>query len=115
MRNLLLNVVLISFLLSPAFGADQNVDMLNKSGKEINVYSKKVVNVDVGDTKSVYSQLLDGHDYDDIQIQIANTIIQNLGTQKKDLVIYKGALFQPPRSLKKQMSDASLEFYYLIH
>ena len=50
MRNLLLNVVLISFFLSPAFGADQNVDMLNKSGKEINVYSKKVVNVDVGDT-----------------------------------------------------------------
>ena len=50
MRNLLLNVVLISFFLSPAFGADQNVDMLNKSGKEINVYSKKIVNVDVGDT-----------------------------------------------------------------
>ena len=50
MRNLLLNIVLILFFLNPAFGADQNVDMLNKSGKEINVYSKKVVNVDVGDT-----------------------------------------------------------------
>ena len=69
-------------------------------------------NVDVGDTKSVYSQLLDGHDYDDIQKQIATKIIQNLGTQKKDLVIYKGALFQPPRSLKKQMSDTKFEQTY---
>ena len=35
---------------SPAFSADENIDMLNRLGKEINVYSKKIVNVDVGDT-----------------------------------------------------------------
>ena len=38
------------FLFSPVLSADQNIDMLNRLGKEINVYSKKIVNVDVGDT-----------------------------------------------------------------
>ena len=36
--------------MNPAFSANQNIDMLNKLGKEINVYSKKLVNVEVGDT-----------------------------------------------------------------
>ena len=36
--------------ISPAYSSDENIDMLNKLGKEINVYSKKLVNVDVGDT-----------------------------------------------------------------
>ncbi len=50
MKKVILKVSFILFFLNPAYGVDQNIDMLNKSGKEINVYSKKVVNVDVGDT-----------------------------------------------------------------
>ncbi len=49
MKKLFIITLLVSFL-SPAFGADQTIEMLNKSGREINVYSKKVVNVNVGDT-----------------------------------------------------------------
>jgi len=72
--------------------------------------------VDVCDGKSEYNHLLDGLDLTDDDKQCATEIIQNLGNKKKDkdLVIYEGDLFQPPRFLKKQMSDASLEFYYLI-
>ena len=40
----------VLFFFNPAYSADQNIDMLNRLGKEINVYSKKIVNVDVGDT-----------------------------------------------------------------
>ena len=50
MKNLLLKIMLILFFCNPALSADQNIDMLNRLGKEINVYSKKIVNVDVGDT-----------------------------------------------------------------
>ena len=58
--------------------------------------------------------ILDGHDYDAYQKQVASKIISNLGEKQRDLVIYDGSLFQPPKSLKKQLSDASLEYYYLI-
>ena len=50
MIKIIIRITLIVFFLSPAYSADQNIDMLNRLGKEINVYSKKVVNVDVGDT-----------------------------------------------------------------
>ena len=50
MRNLILKIMPILFFFNPALSADQNIDMLNRLGKEINVYSKKIVNVDVGDT-----------------------------------------------------------------
>ena len=40
----------ISFLLQPVFAADQNIEMLNKLGKEHMVYSKKIVKVNIGDT-----------------------------------------------------------------
>ena len=50
MKNLLVKITLILFFCSPVLSADQNIDMLNRLGKEINVYSKKVVNIDVGDT-----------------------------------------------------------------
>ena len=45
--TLLLLFVLIS---QPTFGADQTIEMLNKLGKEHLVYSKKIVNIEVGDT-----------------------------------------------------------------
>ena len=61
-----------------------------------------------------FDELLNGHDYDDYQKQIATEIINGLGKRRKNLVIYDGGLFQPPKSAKKQMSDASLEYYYLM-
>ena len=83
MRNLLLNVVLISFFLSPAFGADQNVDMLNKSGKEINVYSKKVVNVDVGDTV-FWKSINQGHNVEFIKGGIPTGVEKFKSSYSKD-------------------------------
>ena len=50
MTKVLFKIIFILFLINPAYSSDQSIDMLNKSGKEINVYSKKIVNVDVGDT-----------------------------------------------------------------
>ena len=50
MKNLLTKILLTLFFYTPAFSADQTIDMVNRLGKEINVYSKKIVNVDVGDT-----------------------------------------------------------------
>ena len=50
MKNIVLKFTFILMIFSPAFGANENIDMLNRLGKEINVYSKKIVNVNVGDT-----------------------------------------------------------------
>ena len=45
-------IILSIFLLIPqlVFAADQTIEMLNKLGKENMVFSKKIVNVDIGDT-----------------------------------------------------------------
>jgi len=43
-------LLFILFLSQPSFGADQTIEMLNKLDKEIMVYSKKIVEVDIGDT-----------------------------------------------------------------
>ena len=45
-------ITLISFLLiaQSASAANQTIEMLNKLGKEHMVYSKKIVNIEVGDT-----------------------------------------------------------------
>ena len=50
MKKLFLKIIFALTFCNTAFSADQNIDMLNRLGKEINVYSKKIVNVDVGDT-----------------------------------------------------------------
>ena len=46
--------IIISFFIllisQSAFAADQTIEMLNKLGKENMVFSKKIVNVDIGDT-----------------------------------------------------------------
>ena len=45
--------VLITFFISiTAFAESQTIEMLNKSGNEMMVYSKKIVKVNVGDTVS---------------------------------------------------------------
>ncbi len=43
-------LLFILFISQPSFSADQTIEMLNKLGKEHMVYSKKVVNIEVGDT-----------------------------------------------------------------
>ena len=50
MRNIFLKIIFFLIICNSAFSADENIDMLNRLGKEINVYSKKIVNVNVGDT-----------------------------------------------------------------
>ena len=54
MTNKNLIKVLISltfvFLANQSFAADETVEMLNKSGKESMVYSKKIVRINVGET-----------------------------------------------------------------
>ena len=47
--KILTSFFLITFA-SNSIAADETIEMLNKSGSEIMVYSKKVVRVDVGDT-----------------------------------------------------------------
>ena len=51
-KKILLIFYLIFFspFLTNAFAADETIEMLNKSGKESMVYSKKIVRIEVGDT-----------------------------------------------------------------
>ena len=50
MKNTFSKIFFFLIICNPAFSADENIDMLNRLGKEINVYSKKIVNINVGDT-----------------------------------------------------------------
>ena len=57
LKYFLKNIITISLVIFyvilfsiPASAADQTVEMLNKLGKENMVFSKKIVNVDIGDT-----------------------------------------------------------------
>ena len=43
MKNIVLKLTFILMTCSTAFAADENIDMLNRLGKEINVYSKKLL------------------------------------------------------------------------
>ena len=49
MKKLILTLCVL-FFSQQSFGADQTIEMLNKLGKEHMVYSKKIVNFEVGDT-----------------------------------------------------------------
>ncbi len=49
MKKLILTLCIL-FFSQQSFGADQTIEMLNKLGKEHMVYSKKIVNIEVGDT-----------------------------------------------------------------
>ena len=46
----LISLFFVLFISQSAFAADQTIEMLNKLGKEHMVYSKKIVNIEVGDT-----------------------------------------------------------------
>ena len=43
-------LLFILFTTQSALAADQTIEMLNKSGKEYMIYSKKIVNIEVGET-----------------------------------------------------------------
>ena len=47
--KILISLALV-FFANQSFAADEIVEMLNKSGKESMVYSKKIVRINVGDT-----------------------------------------------------------------
>ena len=68
MKNIVLKFTFILMICSPAFSADENIDMLNRLGKEINVYSKKIVNVDVGDTVN-WKSVNPGHNVEFIKVE----------------------------------------------
>ena len=57
---------------------------------------------------------LDLMNYHPSQRAAAEEIIHSLGEKNKDLEIFDGHLFQPPKNLRRQLSDASLEYYYRI-
>ena len=48
--KILITTFILLFFTSSSFAADENIEMLNKLGKESMVYSKKIVRVNVGDT-----------------------------------------------------------------
>ncbi len=48
--NKFFTLIFVLFISQSAFAADQNIEMLNKLGKENMVYSKKIVKIDIGDT-----------------------------------------------------------------
>ena len=83
MNKLLLIITFILFFLNPAHSADQNIDMLNKSGREINVYSKKIVNVEVGDTV-FWKSVNPGHNVEFIKGGVPEGVEKFKTTYSKD-------------------------------
>ena len=67
-----------------------------------------------GDSESSNINKIRNMDYDHNQMAIAQDIIRGLGDKNNELEIYDGYLFQPPNNVGKQISDASLEYYYLM-
>ena len=83
MNRLFLIITFILFFLNPAHSADQNIDMLNKSGREINVYSKKIVNVEVGDTV-FWKSVNPGHNVEFIKGGVPEGVEKFKTTYSKD-------------------------------
>ena len=84
MKNIVLKFTFILMICSPAFGADENIDMLNRLGKEINVYSKKIVNVDVGDTVN-WKSVNPGHNVEFIKGGIPEGVEKFKSKYNKDV------------------------------
>ena len=83
MKRIFLIITFILFFLNPAHSADQNIDMLNKSGREINVYSKKIVNVEVGDTV-FWKSVNPGHNVEFIKGGVPEGVEKFKTTYSKD-------------------------------
>ena len=50
LKTKLIAILLLILSTSVAYSATETIEMLNKLGKESMVYSKKIINIDVGDT-----------------------------------------------------------------
>ena len=83
MKRIILIITFILVFLNPAHSADQNIDMLNKSGREINVYSKKIVNVEVGDTV-FWKSVNPGHNVEFIKGGVPEGVEKFKTTYSKD-------------------------------
>ena len=83
MKRIVLIITFILVFLNPAHSADQNIDMLNKSGREINVYSKKIVNVEVGDTV-FWKSVNPGHNVEFIKGGVPEGVEKFKTTYSKD-------------------------------
>tara|TARA_B100001250_G_scaffold318615_1_gene281277 strand:+ start:159 stop:593 length:435 start_codon:yes stop_codon:yes gene_type:complete len=59
-------ILIFIFTTSLAYGATETIEMHNKLGKEIMVYSKKVININVGDT-IVWKATSKGHNVEFIK------------------------------------------------
>ena len=68
MKKILNNIIILLFLSSftSVFAEDTTVEMLNKSGKEIMVFSSKIVRVNVGDTV-LWKAIKKGHNVEFIK------------------------------------------------
>ena len=77
------------------------------------VLSLTVISQAMGTESSNINKIRD-MDYDYNQRVMAEDIIRRLGDKSSELEIYDGHLFQPPSNIRKQISDASLEYYYLM-
>lgn len=75
--------------------------------------SLTVISQAIGAESSNINKIRD-MDYDYNQRVMAEDIIRRLGDKSSELEIYDGHLFQPPSNIRKQISDASLEYYYLM-
>ena len=83
MKRIILIITFILLFVNPARSADQNIDMLNKSGREINVYSKKIVNVEVGDTV-FWKSVNPGHNVEFIKGGVPEGVEKFKTTYSKD-------------------------------
>ena len=83
MKNILLKTIFFLMLCNSAFSADENIDMLNRLGKEINVYSKKIVNVNVGDTV-FWKSVNPGHNVEFIKGGVPEGVEKFKTTYSKD-------------------------------
>lgn len=77
------------------------------------VLSLTVISQAMGTESSNINKIRD-MDYDYNQRVMAEDIIRRLGDKSSELEVYDGHLFQPPSNIRKQISDASLEYYYLM-
>ena len=78
-------ILLISlFFTSNSFGADVVVEMLNKSGKESMVFSKKIVRIDVGD-KIIWKATDKGHNVEFIKGGVPEGVAKFKSKYNKDV------------------------------
>ncbi len=78
-------LILFTFILfKPLLAAEQTIEMLNKSGKELMVYSKKVVNISAGDTV-LWKSVNPGHNVEFINGGVPEGVAKFRSPMSKDV------------------------------